>query len=76
MSKYTTISGDTWDVIAKKVYDDDHAYSALMDANPKQIGTLIFSGGIELDVPDITVVNITETTEVATDAAAWREAMS
>lgn len=75
MSKYTTIAGDTWDVIAKKVYDDDHAFGTLMDANPKYIETLIFSGGVVLNVPDTTESTESTVNMDESDAAAWRENM-
>ena len=73
MSKYTTLAGDTWDIIAKRVYGDAHAFGALMDANPEHIETLIFSGGVELEVPEIETESTTDTD--TTDAAAWRESM-
>lgn len=73
MSKCTTLAGDTWDIIAKRVYGDDHAFGALMDANPEHIETLIFSGGVELEVPEIETESTTDTD--TTDAAAWRENM-
>lgn len=74
MGKYTTIAGDTWDIIAKKVYDDDHAFGTLMDANPKYIEVLTFSGGVILNVPDAETED-TSTNMDESDAAAWREMM-
>ncbi len=73
MTKYTTISGDTWDKIAKKVYGDDHVFEAIMEQNAEYIDVLIFGAGIELSIPDDTY---TELKEVKTDQALWREAMS
>ncbi len=74
MGKYTTIAGDTWDAIAKKVYNDDHAFERLMDANPKFIDVLIFSGGDILNVPEVDT-SITTVNMDKSDAAAWREMM-
>lgn len=75
MSTYTTIAGDTWDIISKRVYGDDHAFPILMDANQQYIETLIFDGGIILNVPDIENEN-TEDISTETDAALWRDSMS
>ena len=54
MNKYTTIQGDMWDGIAKKVYGTETAMNVLLDANPEHIGTVVFSTGIVLDVPNYT----------------------
>ena len=32
---YTTVSGDMWDTIAKKVYGDEYCVDVLMQANPE-----------------------------------------
>lgn len=48
---YTTISGDTWDVIAKKVYGSEYRADILMAANPTHISEFIFSAGTVLTVP-------------------------
>lgn len=74
MGKYTTIAGDTWDIIADKVYNDDHAFGRLMDANPKFIDVLIFSGGDILNVPEVDTSNNTVNMDKS-DAATWRETM-
>ena len=52
MSNYTTIQGDTWDMIAKKVYDDEEYTSLLMEANPKLLDYFVFPGGIVVTVPE------------------------
>lgn len=48
---YITKSGDTWDIIAKEVYGSEYNADTLMEANPNQIGTFIFSAGVELETP-------------------------
>jgi len=53
MSEYITTSGDTWDVIAKKLYDDEYKADILMAANREHISTFIFNSGIKLNAPDI-----------------------
>lgn len=74
MRSYTTITGDTWDSIAKKVYGDDHAFPELMDANPDYMDILIFDGGMALRIPEL---NIQDTAGEygESDAAVWREEM-
>lgn len=51
---YTTISGDTWDMIAKKVYGDEYNADVLMAANPEHIETFCFSAGVIITVPKLT----------------------
>ncbi len=53
MDYYTTIQGDTWDVIAKKVYGSEYDADVLMAANPEHITTFIFSAGEVLKTPAI-----------------------
>lgn len=50
---YTTIQGQTWDQIAKEVYGSEQQAGTLMEANPKQLDTFIFSAGEKLSVPEI-----------------------
>lgn len=50
---YTTISGDTWDIIARKLWDRETLCSELMAANPDYAGTVMFGSGVVLTVPDI-----------------------
>jgi Phage Tail Protein X. len=51
--KYTTMQGDTFDTVALAFYDDEMKASAIMQANPDKIETIIFDAGIELRVPVI-----------------------
>lgn len=50
---YTTIQGQTWDMISKEVYGTELNAGRLMEANPKQLGVFIFPAGIVLDTPEI-----------------------
>lgn len=50
---YTTIQGDTWDIIALKVYGNERYMSHLLKANPKYIDIMLFSAGVEIVCPDI-----------------------
>ena len=48
---YTTISGDTWDGIAKTVYGAERYADYLMQENQTQIGTLSFDAGEGVATP-------------------------
>lgn len=50
---YKTILGDTWDSIALKVYGAEKLFPLLMEANPNEIGTLVFSADIVLNIPPV-----------------------
>ena len=52
---YTTIEGDTWDLIAKKVYGDESKTDFLMENNIKLLDTLVFSGGVVVETPPLPV---------------------
>lgn len=49
----TTRQGDTWDVISKRVYGDEHYMDVLINANIAHRKTVIFPYGIVLTVPEI-----------------------
>jgi phage tail protein X len=53
MKTYITVQGDTWDMIAYKMYRDEYQIDKLIEANTKHISTVIFSAGTVLNVPDI-----------------------
>lgn len=58
MRKYRTVQGDTWDMIAAKVYEGlggEKFTADLIEANPKYVETVIFSAGCELEVPEVKV---------------------
>ena len=42
MNTYTTIQGDMWDSIAKKVYGTERAMDILMKANPEHLSVAVF----------------------------------
>lgn len=52
---YTTITGDTWDLISYKVYGSEFHIDELIKANKEYIDTVIFAGGIELKCPELAV---------------------
>lgn len=49
---YTTIQGDMWDGIAKKLYGTEAAMNVLLRANQQYSSTIVFNSGIELAVPE------------------------
>nr|WP_304101098.1 tail protein X [Mitsuokella multacida] len=53
MSKYTTKSGDTWDLIAYEQMGSCSYVAKLMVANRAYVNTAIFSAGVVLTVPEI-----------------------
>lgn len=50
---YTTISGDTWDVVAKKVYGDEYRADWLMQHNGAWLDVFAFDAGTVLQTPDL-----------------------
>ena len=50
--KYTTIQGDMWDSIAKKLYGTEMAMNVLLEANQQYNSLVVFGVGIVLNVPD------------------------
>lgn len=49
---YKTIQGDTWDLIAYKLFGSEKYMKNLIEANWPLLDVLIFPSGIELTVPD------------------------
>ncbi|WP_311733629.1 tail protein X [Ureibacillus thermosphaericus] len=47
------MQGDTWDLISYKLWGSEYLFPLLIEANPKHNGTVIFSGGVLLNVPEI-----------------------
>jgi phage tail protein X len=67
MRNYTTIQGDTWDIISKKVYGSEKHGDVLLEQNWPERSRVIFPAGIVLGVPDIS----TETVD-SSDLPPWR----
>ena len=49
--RYTTQSGDTFDMVALDFYNDEFLASELIRANPQYAGVLRFPAGVELNIP-------------------------
>lgn len=62
---YKTSSGDTWDMIAKKVYGDEMQVSFLMSNNQKLLKYFIFPEDVEVSIEDLP--------ETASNMPLWRE---
>lgn len=54
INTYTTVLGDTWDMIAYKVYGKEKYAKELVEANLSYVETVVFSAGIVLNTPEIT----------------------
>lgn len=52
--KYTTIQGDTWDMIAYKQYGAETGAAALLEANPELSPIVVFPAGLTVTVPEYT----------------------
>lgn len=50
---YRTIQNDSFDLIAYRLWDNEHLCHKLMAANPDYMDVLLFEPGIELTVPEI-----------------------
>lgn len=50
---YTTMQGDTWDILALDAYNDEAKAHVLIHANPQHAGVLIFEAGVQLRIPVI-----------------------
>ena len=58
MKTYRTIQGDTWDLIALRMYPKiggEKLMDVLLEHNPEHIRTVIFSANIMLNIPDVDV---------------------
>jgi len=51
--EYTTRQGDTFDIIALRLYNDEFQASNLMQANPAYINTVVFPAGVTIKAPVI-----------------------
>lgn len=53
LNTYTTISGDTWDIVAYKAYGNEMYMDMLIKANIEHKNTFIFPAGVTLTLPEI-----------------------
>lgn len=52
MASYTTILGDTWDVIALKTLGSEMYLAKLVAANKRYADIITFPAGVALDIPE------------------------
>ena len=50
---YTTKQGDTFDIIAKRVWGDEKLMHHIMKANQDYQDAVLFSAGITLTIPEL-----------------------
>lgn len=50
---YTTQDGDTLDMIALDMYNDEYKAGIIAAANPQVAGTIVFADGVKLVIPII-----------------------
>lgn len=53
MREYITSLGDTWDMIAYKMYGNERQMSVLLEANPTYRETVIFPADVVIKVPEV-----------------------
>lgn len=64
--KYTTVSGDTFDIIAYKLFGNEKYAELLMEANFPLLDYIVFPSGIEMSIPEV------EDKGVEVDLPEWR----
>lgn len=64
-TKYTTVQGDTWDLISYKVYGSEKYIGNLMQANFVLLDYTVFPSGVKVFVPTLPI-------EETDDAPEWR----
>lgn len=50
---YTTIQGDTWDVVAFKTLGNEMLMSRILEANIEYADITVFGAGVTLVIPEI-----------------------
>ncbi|RCX20877.1 tail protein X [Anaerobacterium chartisolvens] len=51
--EYTTLQGDTFDMVALDFYNEESYASVIIQANPAHCKTIIFDAGVTLKIPII-----------------------
>lgn len=51
--QYTTVMGDTWDIIAKKTLGKEAYVNQLIDVNLEYSRQYYFSAGVVLNIPEV-----------------------
>ena len=69
MSTVTTRQGDTWDILSKRLYGDEHYMDVLINANIEHRKTVIFPYGVVLTVPEVD----TSAADLVTGLPPWKQ---
>lgn len=69
MATITTNQGDTWDMLAKRVYGNELLMDVLIKANFEHRDVVIFSYGTVLNVPEID----TTSSEFEANLPPWKQ---
>ncbi len=64
-TKYTTVQGDTWDLISYKVYGSEKYIGDLMQANFELLDYTVFPSDVKVIVPTLPI-------EETDDVPEWR----
>ncbi len=59
-NQYTTVQGDTWDLIAHKTLGNEMYANKIIESNLKSRNIIIFSAGVVLTIPEIKIQSSTE----------------
>lgn len=51
--EYTTMQGDTFDILALDAYNDESFAATIIQANPDYANVIVFSAGVKLKIPVI-----------------------
>lgn len=51
--EYTTMQGDTFDMLALDAYNDEFKAHLIIEANPQYAKVLVFDAGVKLKIPII-----------------------
>lgn len=68
MTTVTTIQGDTWDKLAKRIYGKETLMNVLIQANYHNRKIAIFPAGVVLNVPEVD----TTSAEVSANLPPWK----
>ncbi|WP_265822502.1 tail protein X [Geovibrio ferrireducens] len=56
MRKTISIQGDLWDTISLRELGEERFMSALLEVNPAIAHIVVFSGGTEVNIPELEVL--------------------
>lgn len=67
--KYSTVSGDTFDIIAHQMYGDAKLAAYIIEANIEYADIIIFEANVQLEIPKID-------TTTSINLPPWKRGMS